>query len=217
MARKTQIQSTKRLVRRRWRLWLQLGFLVALILLLLASACGLGTPTPESRREVPVDQPEPEEPAASEPEEPVVYVSEDGRVTVFVPWQGYPVYINELPIDEVPPGYDEFGPIRPVIDFEVRTVDGNELVRTLDPPMDIEVHYTIEDFEMTGGQLKLGFWHEQQERWVVLGQGIWEEESQSWITEVWQALDFAMEGDPEGGVGVTKVNEWGDRFIAWGE
>ena len=185
------------------------GVLIGLALsLLLLGACV--TTTAPTMAPVGVSTPAPTLPAPTPQVPGQVWTYSDEGVQITVPPQDKPVLVVNLPFDslkELPTSAsDEFEPFRPVISFEVQYSGTVELVQAFDPPIEIAVRYTSDDFangSKEGKSLRLGFW-----------------DGSMWRLFTPEKHGFKLVPDGKepsgGGWGVVLVSNWGDPMDAWG-
>ena len=164
-------------------------------------------------------------------------VSEGEEVTVRIPWQGQYVRVSSLALDglwRLPPE-DDFEPLSdwPLLHVAVEAAVSGEAVVALDPPMTLTVRYGAADFAaatpaVDEGELGLGVWDAEQERWIVVGHGVFHEGF--WLADpiAGGGIDlvpdrvnaqprFQLTGSPTGGQAISLVAATLPSLpLAWG-
>ena len=164
-------------------------------------------------------------------------VSEGGEVTVRIPWQGQDLRVSSLALDglwRLPPEED-FEPLSdwPLLRLAVTTAVGGESVVDFDPPLALSVRYGAEDFAaatpaVDEGELGLGVWDAEGERWIVVGHGVFHEGF--WLADpiAGDGIDlipdrvnaqprFQLTGSPEEGQAISLVAATLPSLpLAWG-
>lgn len=157
-----------------------------------------------------------------------------------VPWQGRSLTVEALPTDGLQdlPEEGGFQPLRaePVIRLAVEDEVGQP-VTNFDPPLELAVAYAANDFAAANpqvangeilGELGLGAWDREAERWLVVGKGVYR--AGFWVADPiggegleLQGLPgeavprYAMRGAPQGGASVALFDRVpADLVLNWG-
>lgn len=114
----------------------------------------------------------------------LVCTSDDGVLTVRIPWQGAALAVEALSLDGFwqLPAASGFAPLTgwPLHRLAVSLEGDGTPVTTFDPPIWLTVAYGQAQFQaarplVDTGELGLGVWDETAEAWIVIGHGVFHE------------------------------------------
>jgi len=116
------------------------------------------------------------------------------------------VKLKSKKMSEVPEKEDVFKPGRLVINFagEDEEYPGQFLTR-FDPSIEVRIKFNKADQDRVAANtvLKLAFWSEESDDWVL-------------FTADKHQFELKYNASGHGGVGIAHIKDWGDPQVAWG-